>query len=268
MPGIVGLVTTAPCQLAARQLRGMVDALRHEPFYETGTWIDESLGVYVGWCARKNSFSDPMPLRNERGNVVLVFSGEEFPEPGTSGRLKERGHTLSIEGPEYIVHLYEEDPSFPAALNGRFHGLLTDRTRRTATLFNDRFGMHRIYYHQSKDGFYFAAEAKAILAVRPELRNIDPRGLGELVSCGCVMDNRTLFTGISVLPGAANWILRTAPRSRRPSTSSPTNGRASRSSSWRSTIGRSARFFRATCRGTSKDVSQSGSRLRAVSIRG
>ena len=186
----------------------MVDTLRHEPFYETGTWVDESLGLYVGWCARKHSFSDPMPLRNERGDVVLVFSGEEFAAPGTARRLKERGHTLDVEGPEYLVHLYEEDPSFPAGLNGRFHGLLADRTRRTATLFNDRFGMHRIYYHQAKDGFYFAAEAKAILAVRPELRRIDPRGLGELVSCGCVMENRTLFAGIAVLPAASNWVLR------------------------------------------------------------
>ena len=62
----------------------MVEALRHENFYVTGTWADESLGVYVGWVARKRSFSDGMPLSNERGDVVLVFSGEEFPEPGTS----------------------------------------------------------------------------------------------------------------------------------------------------------------------------------------
>ena len=58
MPGIVGLVTGMPRERAERELRRMVDALRHEPFYETGTWIDASLGVYVGWCARKNSFSD------------------------------------------------------------------------------------------------------------------------------------------------------------------------------------------------------------------
>ena len=138
----------------------------------------------------------------------MVFSGEEFAAPGTARRLKEQGHILDVQGPEYLVHLYEEDPSFPAGLNGRFHGLLADRTRRTAMLFNDRYGMHRVYYHESKDGFYFAAEAKAILAVRPELRAIDPRGLGELVSCGCVLENRTLFDGISVLPGAAMWVLR------------------------------------------------------------
>ena len=53
------------------------------------------------------------------------------------------------------------------SLNGRFQGLLTDRTRRTALLFNDRYGMQRIYYHQGRDTFYFAAEAKALLAVRP-----------------------------------------------------------------------------------------------------
>ena len=66
-----------------------------------------------------------MPLQNERGDVILVFSGEEFPEPGTAQRLKERGHELDGAGPSYLVHLYEEDPSFPAGLNGRFHGLLS-----------------------------------------------------------------------------------------------------------------------------------------------
>jgi asparagine synthase (glutamine-hydrolysing) len=68
--------------------------------------------------------------------------------------------------------------------------------------------MHRIYYHQSRDAFYFAAEAKAILAVRPELRNMDARGFGEFVSCDAVLENRSLFEGIHVLPPASAWIFR------------------------------------------------------------
>src|SRR5438034_3978269 len=208
MPGIVGLLTRLPRERAEPELLRMVEALRHESFYETGTWVDESLGVYVGWAGRKNSFSEGMPLWNEGQDVGLVFSGEEFPEPGTARRLKQRGHDLDTEGPSYLVHLYEEDSSFPAGLNGRFHGLLTDRSRGTTTLFNDRYGMHRIYYHESKDAFYFAAEAKAILAVRPELRRIDPQGLGEFVSCGCVLEDRTLFERVQVLPGASAWIFR------------------------------------------------------------
>src|ERR1017187_5503139 len=156
MPGIVGLVTRMPREWAEPQLLRMVEALRHESFYVTGTWVDESLGVYVGWVARRGSFSDGMPLSNESGDVSLVFSGEEYAEPGTARRLKERGHAVPQEGPSYLVHLAEEDTSFPAGLNGRFHGLLADRARGTAVLFNDRYGMHRIYYHQSKDAFYFA----------------------------------------------------------------------------------------------------------------
>jgi asparagine synthase (glutamine-hydrolysing) len=208
MPGIVGLITKVPRVQAEQEVQVMVAALCHEPFYETGTWIDESLGVYVGWSARKNSFSDGMPIRNERGDAVLVFSGEDYPEPGTSRRLKERGHTLNEAGPSYLVHLYEDNPAFPANLNGRFQGLLTDRTRGTVTLFNDRYGMHRVYYHESKDAFYFAAEAKAILAVRRELRKINARGLGEFIACGCVLEDRTIFEDIHVLPGAAAWVFR------------------------------------------------------------
>jgi asparagine synthase (glutamine-hydrolysing) len=208
MPGIVGLITKIPRQQAEAELLRMVAALRHESFYETGTWIDESLGVYVGWVARKNSFSDEMPIFNERRDIALVFAGEEFPDPELSSRLKERGHVLGKSRASYLVHVAEEDASFPVSLNGRFHGLLTDQRRGSATLFNDRYGMQRIYYHEAKEAFYFAAEAKAILAVRPELRRADVRGLGEFVSCGCVLENRTLFQDIHVLPPGSAWVFR------------------------------------------------------------
>ena len=53
--------------------------------------------------------------------------------------------------------------------------------------------MHRLCYYESDDALYFGAEAKAILAVRPELREADPRGIGELVACSCVLENRTIY---------------------------------------------------------------------------
>jgi len=117
MPGIVALITKMPPQQALPQLSRMLETLRHESFYTTGTWIDETLGVYVGWAAQKGSFAEAMPLRNEAGDVILAFSGEEFPEPGTFQYLRKRGHDLEQNGPSYLVHLYEEDPSFPAGLN-------------------------------------------------------------------------------------------------------------------------------------------------------
>ena len=66
--------------------------------------------------------------------------------------------------------------------------------------------MQRMYYHEGKDAFWFAAEAKAILAARPDLRTADQRGLGEFISCGCVLEDRTVFHDIQVLPTASKWV--------------------------------------------------------------
>jgi asparagine synthase (glutamine-hydrolysing) len=207
LPGIVGLITNLPQATAENQLRKMLDSMCHEPFYVSGTWIDAAQGVYVGWAARQGSFADSMPLHNEHGDATLVFSGEEFSEAGTIAALREQGHAVA-DGPDYLVHRYEEEADFPKGLNGRFHGLVADRRRGRVTLFNDRFGLQRVYYHETKGTFYFAAEAKAILKVRPELRSADPRGLGEFVTCGCVLENRTLFQGIYIVPPGSAWLFR------------------------------------------------------------
>jgi asparagine synthase (glutamine-hydrolysing) len=168
------------------------------------------MGIYVGWVARKGSFSESMPICNEKGDVTLIFSGEDYPEPGTIGELRRKGHSVPNEGPSYLVHLYEDDPAFPTGLNGFFQGLVVDQSRGTAVLFNDRYGMQRIYWHESSAGCYFAAEAKAILAVCPETRSLDRVALGEVISCGCALENRSLFEGVSLVPAGSCWLFRGA----------------------------------------------------------
>ena len=209
MPGIVGLITRKGRQMAEAQLQQMVQALQHETFYKTGTWINETSGVYVGWVIRDDAAFGQLPIENQSRDKALVFSGEEYSDPVATDR-------------SYLIDLAEKDDSaFPAGLNGRFQGVLIDRAAGTSTLFNDRYGMHRVYYHESQDTFYFAAEAKAILKVCPELRVIDPRGMGELVSCGCVLENRTIFKNISVLPPASAWEFRRGTNERKSSYFNP-----------------------------------------------
>ena len=145
--------------------------------------------------------------------LFYFFLARNIPRRDIKASLKQRGHELSGQPSSYLVHLAEEDQSFPKCLNGRFHGLLVNRSTGQAQLFNDRFGMHRLYYHQASDAFYFAAEAKAILAVKPSLRRIDPRGQGEFASCGCVLENRTLFKDVFVLPQASAWTFANGERS-------------------------------------------------------
>ena len=68
-----------------------------------------------------------------------------------------------------------------------------------------RFGVSRVYYHQSKGVFTFASEAKAVLSVRPDARSMDPAGLGQFFGFGTVFGERTLFSNVSQLPGGSCW---------------------------------------------------------------
>ena len=185
---------------AAAFADGAGDAARVR-FIRVGTWIDESLGVYAGWTVIEDSFADGMPLRDRKRDLTLIFSGEEY------------GHrNLAAEGDEsqaaFLLRLASNDPAFPSRLDGLFHGLLAESTTGSVTLFNDRYGMHRLCYHESEGAFYFAAEAKAILAARPDLRVPSLQGLGEFLACSCVLENRTIFKDIAVMPAASRWIFR------------------------------------------------------------
>ena len=126
MPGIFGLITKMPSEHASSQLTSMLKTSSHQSFYHCGTWVDERLGIYSGWTAHPGSFGDGMPVRNELADLALIFSGEDYPEPGIDSHLRERGHTVAEGGASYLVHLSEEDRAFPAALNARFHELLAD----------------------------------------------------------------------------------------------------------------------------------------------
>ncbi len=68
MPGIVGFITARSSSGSEPQLLRMLKAISHETFYSTGTWVDQSMGVYVGWTAL-SAFSSGMPLRNEKEDI-------------------------------------------------------------------------------------------------------------------------------------------------------------------------------------------------------
>jgi len=193
----------------------MVGAMHHDPAWNVATWIDEATGVYVGRVERRNSSSNGMTVFNERRDIALVISGEQFSCPEIRTGSGSSGQSADCSGHPWVSRFYDDDPEFPKKLNGRFHGVLTDRRRGVANIFIDRYGLHRLYYHEAKESFYFAAEAKAILAAKPELATIAPQALGEFVACGCVMENRTLFQGIRILPAAASWTFRGASLERR-----------------------------------------------------
>ena len=206
MPGIVGIISPRPAHECESLVRSMVSSMEHEQFYRSGMYTVPKLGVYGGWVAHENSFAAGQVFFNEGKDIALLFSGECFVDPETRADLKQKGHGLGQAAGSWLVHLYEEEgDQFFEKLNGIFSGLLIDKRRNRVFLFNDRYGIERIYFCETKDATYFASEAKALLRILPEFRAFDEEGVAQFLNYGCTVEWRTLFRGVQLLPGGSLW---------------------------------------------------------------
>ncbi len=206
MPGIVGIISHRLPEECQDLVTSMVGSMEHEPFYASGMYAAPKMGVYGGWMAHENSFAAGQVFFNEHRDVALIFAGECFFDAQVRGQLLRRGHDIGFYPASWLVHLYEEEgAAFFEKLNGLFSGLLIDKRQRKAFLFNDRYGIERIYYYETESEFYFASEAKALLRVLPELRAFDEDGVAQFFTYGCTLGERTLFRDIQLLPGGSAW---------------------------------------------------------------
>ena len=207
MPGVVGIISQRPSKEYSPLVESMVKCLRYEPSYTDGTYINKDLGLWSGWVCHEGTFGDCLPVWNEKKDICLLFSGEDFANQADIDALRIRGHEFRSDDASYLVHLYEEvGYEFLEKLNGWFSGVLVDLREQKFILFNDRYGVNRIYYHEDASGFYFSSEAKALLKILPGTRQLDLRSLGEVLSCEAVLQNRSLFSGISLLPPGSAWV--------------------------------------------------------------
>jgi asparagine synthase (glutamine-hydrolysing) len=206
MPGIVGVISHNPPEECKGLVHSMVGCMEYETFYVSGSHFAPEMGIYAGWVALEGSFSAQQVFTNQRKDIALLFAGECFPasEPHN---LPWRNGNLRIEKEEsWLLNLYEEQgDQFFEKLNGLFSGLLIDKKRQRAFLFNDRYGLERVYLCETKNGLYFASEAKALLRILPELRCFDESGVAQLLTFGCTLEWKTLFRGVDLLPGGSLW---------------------------------------------------------------
>ena len=135
----------------------------YEDFYRSGSYEDDELGVAIGWVGFGDN-GGPAEIRvTNLGHHLFVFVGEDFSD--TLSRFQDEGIPESFSIPMFIQML--------GRINGWFSGVLIDKIDREALLFNDRFGVERIYFVEDADRFAFASEAKALLRVAPNLRELD-----------------------------------------------------------------------------------------------
>ncbi len=206
MPGIVGIISQRAPVECEGFVRSMVASMQHESFYVSGTYSAPEIGVYGGWVAHEESFAAGQVFTSERRDIALLFAGECFFDPGSEASAEPTEGDDVNSRTHWLIRRYtREGEHFVDRLNGLFCGLLIDKRRRKVFLFNDRFGLERLYWHESNGSVYFASEAKALLRVLPNLRDFDLEGVAQFVTYGCTLEERTVFRGVSALAGGSLW---------------------------------------------------------------
>jgi asparagine synthase (glutamine-hydrolysing) len=199
MPGLAVVVGPGDRRENEAVLQRMLRSIQHEPYYVSGTYVDEDSQLYVGWSVHPGSYCDCMPITSDDGALVLFVYGEHHSDDSSdaSGCAGTARSLLPLIASQSLDDL--------RTLNGWLHGVLLDRRHKRVLVFNDRSGMQRLYCHQDGDKSFFASEAKAILGAKPGLRELCPRGVADYLTCGAVLENRTLFPKIVTLPPASMW---------------------------------------------------------------
>ena len=80
-----------------------------------------------------------------------------------------------------------------------------DTRRRTLFAARDHLGQKPLYYHHDGQNFAFASEIKALLALKPELREMDPQALYEYMTIRVITPPRSMFSRVRKLP-PGHWL--------------------------------------------------------------
>jgi asparagine synthase (glutamine-hydrolysing) len=141
------------------------------------------------------------PMRNEAGDVHLVFNGEIYDFAELRARLVGRGHAFVSEtDSEVLVHAYEDHGIGVAEhVDGMFAFALWDEARQRLVLSRDRPGKKPLFWSLYEGQLYFGSEIKALFAMGVP-RAVNEVALPALMVSGYVPAPRTLYRGVFQLP--------------------------------------------------------------------
>ena len=143
------------------------------------------------------------PMCDKSRKIWLIYNGEIYNFREIRQELKALGYRFSsASDTEVIIHAYHEwGADCIHRFNGMFAFALYDSLNQKVWLARDRYGIKPLYYTLTNEGtFLFGSEIKSILEYLPETPNVDLAALNEYFSFQNIFTDRTLFSGIKLLP--------------------------------------------------------------------
>src|ERR1700690_1609883 len=203
MCGIAGVVSaTRESNITEALVRHMCEQIVYRGPDDEGLYVADGAGLGMRRLSIIDLSGGHQPVFNEDRSSWIVFNGEIYNFPELRPELENRGHHFrSHTDTEVIIHLYEEmGADCVKKLRGMFGLAIYDKTKRKLILARDRLGKKPLHYALHKGNLYFASEIKSILAIVPELAEVNSQGLLEYLYYGYVPDSPCAFTGIHKLP--------------------------------------------------------------------
>ena len=203
MCGIAGVVSaTRENNISESLVRHMCNQIVYRGPDDEGIYVADGAGLGMRRLSIIDLSGGHQPVFNEDHTAWVVFNGEIYNFPELRPELERRGHRFYTRtDTEVIIHLYEEmGVDCVKKLRGMFGLAIYDKDKRKLILARDRLGKKPLHYALQNGNLYFGSEIKSILAVVPELAEVNPQALLEYLYFGYVPDPITAFTGIQKLP--------------------------------------------------------------------
>jgi len=146
------------------------------------------------------------PMMTQDGRYAMVFNGEVYNYKELRNELISLGHVFNSQSDtEVLLKAWAQwGPHCLPNLEGMFAFVVHDRHSNTLTCVRDAFGIKPFFYSLQSDGFIFASEQPALLAMRHEKRVPDwQRCYDYLVHGDYDSQDRTFIEGVKhLLPGS------------------------------------------------------------------
>ena len=183
-------------------LQRMCAALVHRGPDSSGGLMEPGIGMAMRRLSVIDVEGGSQPIFNEDSSVAVMLNGEIYNYHELREQLISQGHRFTTNSDtETIVHLYEQfGLDFLRHLHGMFAIAIWDFRQRGLILARDRLGVKPLYYHQAEDRLTFASEIKAILQDTTIRREVDFKGIHQLLTWGHILSPRTAFADIQELP--------------------------------------------------------------------
>lgn len=208
MCGVAGWVVQSASMLREANLRQMTDALAHRGPDGAG-WFrastrDQHHSVALGH--RRLSIIDlaggHQPMVDATGDIAISYNGEIYNFQELRRELIGLGRRFRTQSDtEVVLNAYCQWGSRCLnRLRGMFAFALWDGSCERLLLARDRFGKKPLFLLERPDGFAFASEIKALLALPGAARRFDSAALPLYLAYRYVPTPRTFFDGVRKLP--------------------------------------------------------------------